>query len=67
MPWSSDDGRNERATAAATLIVEKERAERVAKTARLKEARLAREPTVPSPMKRTSKATKKVRRIFVAG
>lgn len=51
MPWTSDDGRNDQATSAAALIVDEERARRAAKTARLKEARLAQEASTALPPK----------------
>ncbi|TPJ14350.1 hypothetical protein FJW04_17840 [Mesorhizobium sp. B2-7-3] len=65
MLWTRDDGRNDQATAAAALI--EERARRAAKSARLKEARLAQEASTPLPPKPKSRVVKKVRRIFVAG
>ncbi|MER9935903.1 hypothetical protein [Mesorhizobium sp. M0088] len=66
MPRINHDGRNENTTSAAAIIIDKERAERAAKTARLKEARLAQAIT-PGPSQRKPRVTKKVRRIFVAG
>ncbi|MBZ9773303.1 hypothetical protein [Mesorhizobium sp. CO1-1-8] len=66
MPRTNDDGRNEKTTSVAAIIVDKERAERAAKTARLKEARLAQAIT-PGPIQRKPRITKKIRRIFVAG
>lgn len=67
MPWTSDDGRNDQATAAAALIVDEERARRGAKTARLKEARLAQEASTALPAKPKPRAMKMLRRIFVSG
>ncbi|MES0196597.1 hypothetical protein [Mesorhizobium sp. M0011] len=66
MPRTNDDGRNEKTTSAAALIVDMEHAERAAKTARLKEARLAQAVT-RGPIERKPRVTKKFRRISVAG
>lgn len=66
MPRTNNDARNETTTSAAAIIVDRERAERAAKTARLKEARLAQAITT-SPIERKQRVIKKVRRIFVAG